>query len=78
MTIPTYPHDDDDLRRFFARVQKGGVHECWPWTGATFDARGYGVFTLKRRAVRAHRFIWYAVNQHNATGDDDGDGWNLR
>lgn len=30
---------------------------CWLWTGAKSPG-GYGAFNVKRRVVRAHRFIW--------------------
>lgn len=61
--ISAYPHTERDLLNFWRRVDKSG--NCWLWTGATFDERGYGVFTLRRRAVRAHRFIWHAVSGQN-------------
>jgi hypothetical protein len=59
MTINAYPHTAADVTRFEARVQRTDGDGCWRWTGAKFDERGYGCFTLKRRAVRAHRFAWY-------------------
>lgn len=57
-----YPHTAEDLRRFEIRVSK--TDGCWMWTGAKFS-NGYGMFTLKRRAVRAHRFAWFVANSRH-------------
>ena len=39
-------------RRFWAKVDKRGPDECWPWK-ATPDAYGYGVFTVDGRSYKA-------------------------
>ena len=39
--------------RFWARVDVG---LCWEWTGS--NDRGYGMFRLDGRTVRAHRWAW--------------------
>lgn len=57
--IAAYPHTQSDLDRFDTRVEK--TSKCWNWTGSTFE-NGYGVFTLRRKAVRAHRFAWHVAN----------------
>lgn len=73
MTISAYPHTAADVARFNARVQRADGDACWIWLGPTFDERGYGAFTLRRRAVRAHRFIWHAT-----TGQEIPDGMVVR
>lgn len=40
--------------RFWRRVDKRGVAECWEWQGPRTD-RGYGTASLDRRTWRAHR-----------------------
>ena len=48
------------IERFWAKVDKrGGPEACWLWS-ASKTPSGYGVFCVsaKRRAVRAHRWIW--------------------
>jgi hypothetical protein len=50
--------------RFWQRVHKRGVNECWLWTG-TFDTGGYGRIDLrwlKLGLVRAHRLAWELAN----------------
>lgn len=49
---------DINVSKFWERIKKGAPDECWPWQGATFPS-GYGVFTVKRNAVRAHRIAYY-------------------
>lgn len=58
----SYPHTPEDIEKFNAKVDRSRPDECWRWIGATFDERGYGVFTLKRKAVRAHRFAYYVAH----------------
>lgn len=50
----------DPAKRFWARVQKKGANDCWPWAGAT-DSLGYGRIKLDNRArsVLVHRFSWH-------------------
>jgi hypothetical protein len=51
--------------RFDAQVNRGAVHDCWPWLGAR-NEHGYGVLGIKRavgwRNMRAHRFAWERAN----------------
>jgi hypothetical protein len=59
--------------RFWSKVQRGGVDECWPWTKECNSA-GYGRFRLGRvagqsRSVQAHRFA-----AETATGERIGPG----
>lgn len=44
---------------FWARVNRRGPNECWPWTGGK-DPRGYGSLEFRGRKDRAHR-ISYAL-----------------
>ncbi|UAK38347.1 HNH endonuclease [Gordonia bronchialis] len=41
--------------RFFSKVKPDG--ECWRWAGPT-DGKGYGLFKLKNKTVRAHRWAY--------------------
>lgn len=43
------------LERFWAKVDKRGPDECWPWTGGVSDF-GYGAFTINGKLIGAHRF----------------------
>lgn len=42
--------------RFWAKVRRGA--ECWEWTAATNQGRGYGHFWVGNRPVLAHRYSW--------------------
>lgn len=53
---------DLDLPRFWVKVRRGTVTECWPWIAARLS-NGYGVFVLPRamgpqRLIYAHRMSW--------------------
>lgn len=43
------------VARFWAKVDKRGPDECWPWTGGV-DRGGYGQLRVRPGIVRAHRF----------------------
>lgn len=44
--------------RFWAKVDRRGAHECWPWL-AQLNAKGYGRFGVTSRyQALAHRFAW--------------------
>lgn len=50
----------------WARVQRGGADDCWPWTGSV-DRDGYG--KMKVGALRrAHRIAFYAATGTDPTG----------
>jgi hypothetical protein len=47
--------------RFWAKVDRGGPDECWPWTGAILR-NGYGYFAVRHgRPILAHRWIYQQV-----------------
>lgn len=45
--------------RFWEKVDKSG--DCWVWTGY-IQRKGYGVFTINGKLIRAHRFAWELEN----------------
>lgn len=46
--------------RFWAKVDKRGPEECWPWMGATSTAKGhtYGVWQYSGLNWKAHRIAY--------------------
>lgn len=46
-----------DPRRFWAKVDRRGPDECWPWT-ADRKARGYGRFMLDGKVRNASRVAY--------------------
>jgi len=66
---------EDDAERFWAKVDKRGKDECWPWL-ASFWKTGYGVFrvgkqrTGDRKMVGAHVV---AFTLHNGYPPKDGE-----
>lgn len=44
----------DDTDRFWAKVDRQGVDDCWPWTGAKIP-EGYGHLRWDGRVQGAHR-----------------------
>lgn len=45
---------EDPTPRFWAKVEKRGPSECWPWKGAV-TTHGYGNAALNRRNIGAHK-----------------------
>jgi hypothetical protein len=45
--------------RFWSLVDRADATACWPWRGYV-ATNGYGVFSIGRLRVRAHRFSWMA------------------
>lgn len=43
--------------RFWAKVDKRGPDECWPWTGY-LHGQGYGVIATAERNRRANQVAW--------------------
>lgn len=51
------PPPDPSDRRFWARVDRRGPAECWPWTGATGN-KGYGVVRRHGKLTPASRHAY--------------------
>lgn len=47
----------DPIIRFWAKVDKRGPDECWPWLAACVKD-GYGGLKVYGKTVQAHRFSW--------------------
>lgn len=47
--------------RFWAKVDKRGANDCWPWLAGT-DNHGYGKFWDGEHMGRAHRFSYRLAN----------------
>ena len=50
-----YTASERDAKRFWAHVKKGGVHDCWIWTGPSVG--GYGRFQIGDK-TRAACSVW--------------------
>ena len=57
ITTPTA----DDVARFWAKVDRRGPKECWPWTGPP-DKNGYGRFWLGDWSPRSNRVAYCIAN----------------
>lgn len=44
----------DDATRFWAKVDRRSLFDCWPWTGAK-EGLGYGVVRRASGVFKAHR-----------------------
>lgn len=51
--------DEATASRFWAKVDRRGTDECWPWMAAIVD--GYGVFKLAGRQRKAHRITFESM-----------------
>lgn len=50
----------DPVARFWAKVDKRGATECWPWVGTVLQ-NGYGQFTTEGERRGVHRYS-YEIN----------------
>lgn len=55
------------VERFWAKVDRRGPDECWPWTGAT-QQTGYGRFRVDGRLQGAHRVAYVLTHGHLRPG----------
>lgn len=53
---------EDPVPRFWAKVEKRGPDECWPWQGAVTSKHGYGNLIWHGKYVSAHRVAWTVTN----------------
>jgi hypothetical protein len=53
----TLPGSARDAQRFWATVDVGAEHACWPWRGAKTRG-GYGTFFCAGRPILAHRYAY--------------------
>lgn len=56
---------EEDIERFWSKVEIGDG--CWEWKAAVWKSNGYGCFTIKSMAYRAHR-ISYQISYGNTGG----------
>jgi hypothetical protein len=52
----TFQASTEDVQRFFEKVWKPNLDDCWLWTGACNPA-GYGTFRFGQQFYNAHRFV---------------------
>lgn len=50
---------EDELKRFWDKVEKGSEDDCWNWTAG---GDRYGVFWYRYAQYNAHRFSWIIRN----------------
>ena len=55
------------LLRYKEKVDVSDEDKCWNWTGARLPT-GYGLFTMDRKKIYAHRQMWIWVNGEIAPG----------
>lgn len=55
---------DEDIARFWAKVERRGLDDCWLWQASVINI-GYGAFRIAHRTVRANRIAYFL-----ATGSD--------
>ncbi len=47
--------------RFWSKVRKLPGDECWEWQGSRLPS-GYGIFSLMKIQIGAHRFCWWMLH----------------
>ena len=52
---------EEQLKRFWAKVNKEADNECWLWN-AGLATRGYGVFRIDNKTLLAHRYSFFLAN----------------
>lgn len=56
-----YAPNKINAERFWARIERRGPDECWPWM-ARRNVRGYGRARWDGRYAAAHRVVWAMAN----------------
>lgn len=51
----------DKTTRFWAKVDRRGPDDCWPWTGSR-KPMGYGHFVMLKKDYNAHRLSYELAN----------------
>lgn len=46
---------DNDLARFWSKINVKGANECWPWKNSLRGSLGYGQFRIGDKICDAHR-----------------------
>lgn len=59
MSNPSLP--EESVRLFWSKIEKT-EDGCWIWKGASGGRQGYGSFSYKGKAYRAHRLAWSLEN----------------
>ena len=54
--------------RFWAKVEKHGPDECWPWRGAITSQHGYGNTAWEGHHLGAHKVAWILTNGYVPEG----------
>lgn len=54
---------DRDVLRFVSKIKSMDTPDCWEWRG-TKDRYGYGVFQIKNKQAKAHRFSYFVLKLH--------------
>jgi len=50
-------YTEDDVARFWDKVDKKSENDCWEFMSHR-DKNGYGIFSIKHKNIRAHRFSY--------------------
>lgn len=69
MTAPSEERAAVVADRFWAKVDRRGPDECWPWLGSTIPKDGRGVFWTGKRQMTAPRFSLILHIGEDALGD---------
>jgi hypothetical protein len=51
------PLTDDEIARFWSKVERGAPDVCWPWKAGRFPS-GYGAFWLRGKLYRSSRIAF--------------------
>ena len=50
-------YTEDDIARFWDKVDKKSENDCWEFMSYR-DKKGYGIFTIRHKNIKAHRFSY--------------------